>query len=175
MTVAGGTRRADLVVPGAVPVAELLPVLARTLGLLDAATVHGGYRLVTPVGRELAGDAGLVGQGVEDGDVLLVAVGAEEPVQRVYDDLVEATADVVELLLRPWDPDSGRRVATVAAGLLLGLAAVALLSQRGSLPAAVTAAVVAVSLIGGAVVLSRARHEPRAARERGDDRTAEAQ
>jgi type VII secretion integral membrane protein EccD len=163
VTVAGGTRRVDLVVPGAVPVAELLPVLARSLGLLDAATVHGGYRLVTPVGRELAGDAGLVGQGVEDGDVLVVAVGAEDPAPRVYDDLVEATADVVEGELRPWDPASGRRVATVAAGLLLGLAAVALLTQRGSLPAAVTAAVVALLLIVGAVVLSRALREPRAA------------
>ena len=163
MTVAGGTRRADLVVPGAIPVAELLPVLARTLGLLDAATVHGGYRLVTPVGRELAGDGGLMGQGVEDGDLLVVAIGVEGPAPRVYDDLVEATADVVERELTPWDPASGRQVATVTVGLLLGLAAVALLTQRGSLPAAVTAAVVAVSLIGGAVVLSRARHEPRAA------------
>ena len=45
----------------------------------------------------------------------------------------------------------------------LGLAAVALLTQRGSRSAAVAAAVVAVSLIGGAVVLSRARHEPVAA------------
>lgn len=163
MTVAGGPRRADLVVPGAIPVAELLPVLARTLGLLDAATVHGGYRLVTPVGRELAGDGGLMGQGVEDGDLLVVAIGVEGPAPRVYDDLVEATADVVERELTPWDPASGRQVATVTVGLLLGLAAVALLTQRGSLPAAVTAAVVAVSLIGGAVVLSRARHEPRAA------------
>ena len=51
----------------------------------------------------------------------------------------------------------------MAAGLLLGLAAVALLTQRGSRSAAVAAAVVAVSLIGGAVVLSRARHEPVAA------------
>jgi type VII secretion integral membrane protein EccD len=160
VTVVGGTRRADLVVPGTVPVAELLPALARSLGLLDAATVHGGYRLATPVGRELTGDAGLIGQGVEDGDLLVLAVGVEQAAPRVYDDLVEATADVVERDLRPWDPASGRRVTTVAAGLLLVLAAVALLTQRGSRSAAVTAAVVAVFLIGGAAVLSRARNEP---------------
>ena len=163
MTVAGGTRRADLVVPGTVPVAELIPALARILGLLDAATVHRGYRLVTPVGRELTGDAGLVGQGVEDGDLLVLAVGAEEAAPRVYDDPGEAAAEVVERELRPWDQASGRRLATVAAGLLMGLAAVALLTQRGSRSAAVAAAVVALSLIGGAVVLSRARHEPVAA------------
>jgi len=142
-----------------VPVAELLPALVRSLGLLDAATVHVGYRLVTPVGRELNGEAGLVGQGVQDGDLLVLAVGIEQPAPRVYDDLAEATADVVERDVRPWDPASGRRVATVGAGLLLGLAAVALLTQLGSLRAAVTAVVAAVSLITGAVVLSRTRHE----------------
>ncbi|TWH02544.1 type VII secretion system (Wss) protein YukD, partial [Nocardioides sp. J9] len=47
VTVTSGTRRVDLVLPGAVPVAELLPELARSVGLLDPATVHGGYRVVT--------------------------------------------------------------------------------------------------------------------------------
>ena len=67
VTVASGTRRVDLVLPGAVPVAELVPELARRVGLLDPSTVYGGYRLVTAEGRELATDAGLVIQGVEDG------------------------------------------------------------------------------------------------------------
>ena len=44
VTVSSGTRRVDLVLPGAVPVAELVPELARSVGLLDAATVYGGYR-----------------------------------------------------------------------------------------------------------------------------------
>ena len=65
VTVTSGTRRVDLVLPGAVPVAELLPELARSVGLLDAATVYGGYRLVTAEGRELASDSGLTLQGVE--------------------------------------------------------------------------------------------------------------
>ena len=39
--------------PGSVPLAELVPELARSVGLLDAATVYGGYRLVTRDGREL--------------------------------------------------------------------------------------------------------------------------
>jgi len=51
VTVASGTRRVDLVLPGAVPVAELVPELARSVGLLDATTVYGGYRLVTVDGR----------------------------------------------------------------------------------------------------------------------------
>ena len=50
VTVASGTRRVDLVLPGAVPVAELVPELARSVGLLDPVTVYGGYRLRHPGG-----------------------------------------------------------------------------------------------------------------------------
>jgi hypothetical protein len=73
VTVTSGTRRVDLVLPGAVPVAELVPELARSVGVLDAATVYGGYRLVTQDGRELVSDAGLTIQGVDDGGVITVA------------------------------------------------------------------------------------------------------
>ena len=163
VTVASGTRRVDLVLPGAVPVAELVPELARSVGLLDAATVYGGYHLVTAEGRELATDAGLVIQGVEDGGLLTVTAGIDDEPPRVYDDVVEAMTDVVERDLKPWEPASGRRTALSAAGLLMGLGAVALLIQRGSTLAGVTAAVVAAALVTGAVVLSRAQHEPEAA------------
>src|SRR6476660_3706200 len=90
VTVASGTRRVDLVLPGSVPVAELVPELARSVGLLDAATVYGGYHLLTAEGRELAADAGLVIQGVEDGGLLTVAAGIDDEPLRVYDDVVEA-------------------------------------------------------------------------------------
>lgn len=159
VTVASGTRRVDLVLPGAVPVAELVPELARSVGLLDAATVFGGYRLMTPEGRELAGDSGLVIQGVEDGGLLTVTAGVDDPPPRVYDDVVEAMTDVVEQDLKPWEPASGRRTALSAAGLLMALGAVALLIQRGSLLAAAAAVVVAAALVVGAIVLSRVQRE----------------
>lgn len=163
VTVASGTRRVDLVLPGAVPVAELVPELARSVGLLDAGTVYGGYRLVTAEGRELASDAGLTIQGVDDGGLLTVSAGIDADPPRVYDDVVEAMTDVVERDLRPWAPASGRRTALTAAGLLMALGAVALLIQRGSLLAGVAAATVAVALVAGAIVLSRAQREPEAA------------
>ncbi|WP_395695754.1 type VII secretion integral membrane protein EccD [Nocardioides sp.] len=163
VTVASGTRRVDLVLPGAVAVAELLPELARSVGLLDPATVYGGYRVVAADGRLLATDAGLVSQGVEDGGLLTVAAGADERPPRVYDDVVEAMTDVVERDLTPWEPAAGRRTALWAAGLLLVLGAVALLLQRGALLAGVAAAVVAVALVAAAVVLSRAQDETDAA------------
>ncbi|WP_395656655.1 type VII secretion integral membrane protein EccD [Nocardioides sp.] len=163
VTVASGSRRVDLVLPGAVPVAELVPELARSVGLLDPATVYGGYRLVTAEGRELATDAGLVIQGVEDGGLLTVVAGVDDRPPRVYDDVVEAMTDVVEQDLTPWEPGAGRRTALWAAGLLMALGAVALLIQRGSLLAGVAAAVVSAALVTGAVVLSRAQRDTEAA------------
>ncbi|WP_121257089.1 type VII secretion integral membrane protein EccD [Nocardioides ferulae] len=163
VTVSSGTRRVDLVLPGTMPVAELLPELARSVGLLDSSTVYGGYRLSTAEGRRLAGDLGLTAQGVEDGGLLAVSAGVDEPAPRVYDDVVEAMTDVVERELKPWQPAAGRRTALGAAGLLMALGATALLVQRGSLLAAVAAAVAATALVGGAVVLSRAQREPEAA------------
>jgi type VII secretion integral membrane protein EccD len=163
VTVSSGTRRVDLVLPGSVPVAELLPELARSVGLLDPATVYGGYRVVTADGREVSADTGLIAQGVVDGGLLTVTAGVDEAPPRVYDDIVEAMTDVVERDLKPWAPASGRRTALVAAALLMTLGAVALLIQYTSLLAGVAACVVALALVAGAIVLSRAQHEPEAA------------
>ncbi len=162
VTVASGTRRVDLVLPGAVPVAELVPELARSVGLLDPVTVYGGYRLVTQDGRELAADAGLTMQGIEDGGLLTVAAGVDDEPPRVYDDVVEAMTDVVERDLKPWEPASGRRTALVAAGLLMVLGAAALFIQDSTL-AAVASGIVALALVVGGIVLSRVQHEPEAA------------
>jgi type VII secretion integral membrane protein EccD len=163
VTVTSGTRRVDLVLPGAVPVAELVPELARSVGLLDAATVYGGYRVVTADGRALANDSGLTLQGVEDGGVITVTAGIDERAPRVYDDVVEAMTDVVEQDLKPWEPASSRRTALGAAGLLMTLGAVALYIQAGSTLAATAAATIAAALVVGAIVLSHAQQEPEAA------------
>src|SRR4051794_8108626 len=89
VTVSSGTRRVDLVLPGSVPVAELVPELARSVGLLDAATVYGGYRVVTAEGRELAPETGLITQGIQDGGLLTVTAGVDEAAPRGFDDVVE--------------------------------------------------------------------------------------
>jgi type VII secretion integral membrane protein EccD len=163
VSVSSGSRRVDLVLPGSVPLAELVPELARSVGLLDAATVYGGYRVLTADGRPLAAETGLITQGVEDGGLLTLTAGVDEAPPRIYDDIVEAMTDVVERDLRPWAPASGRRTALVAAGLLMALGGAALLVQYSSLLAGVAAGVVAVALVAGAIVLSRAQHEPEAA------------
>lgn len=162
VTIASGSRRVDLVLPGAIPVAELVPELARSVGLLDASTVYGGYRLVTQEGRILAADAGLTMQGIEDGGLLTVTAGVDEKAPRVYDDVVEAMADVVENELRPWEPAAGRRTALGAGSILLGLGALALLLQGESLLGGVAAAIISGLLVVGGIVLARAQGEPEA-------------
>ncbi len=162
VTVASGSRRVDLVLPGSVPVAELVPELARSVGLLDAATVYGGYKVVTQDGRRLANDAGLTIQGIEDGGLLTVTAGIDDQAPRVYDDVVEAMADVVENELRPWSPATGRRTALAAASLLLLLGALALFLQGDTLIAGVAAAVIASLLVISGVVLARVQSEPEA-------------
>ena len=148
--------------PGSIPVAELVPELARSVGLLDASTVYGGYRLVTQEGRILANNAGLTMQGIEDGGLLTVTAGVDDKAPRVYDDVVEAMADVVENELQPWEPAAGRRTALGAGSILLGLGALALLLQGESLLGGVAAAVIAGLLVVGGVVLARAQDEPEA-------------
>lgn len=159
VTVASDIRRVDLVLPGSLPVAELLPELARSVGLLDAATVYGGYRLITQDGRRLVGDAGLTIQGVPDGALLTVTSGVDDEPERVYDDVVEAMADVVERDLTPWRPAAGRRTALTAACLLLALGGLALYLQRGSDVGAFSACALAGLLVIAAIVLNRAQHE----------------
>lgn len=163
VTVASGTRRVDLVLPGSIPVAELVPELARSVGLLDSTTVYGGYRVVTGDGRELVNDAGLTMQGVEDGGLLTVAAGIDDPPPRVYDDVVEAMADAVERDLKPWEPSAGRRTALTASSLLLALGALALLLQRGSAVGSAAACIIAALLVVGAIVLSHVQREREAA------------
>ncbi len=163
VSVTAGERRVDLALPGGVPVAELLPELVRSLGMLDAQVVHAGFTLVGSDGRPLAGDAGLVAQQVQDGAVLTVASGADERPPRVYDDIVEAMSDAVEEDMSPWKPAASRRTALATAALLMGIGAAALVSLRVSVLAGAAAGVVALLLVVAAVVLSQLKDEDDAA------------
>jgi type VII secretion integral membrane protein EccD len=163
VTVTGGGRRADLVLPATLPVAELLPELCRTVGVLDPATAYAGYELHTSDGRRLSGEAGLTLQGVEDGAVLAIVVGAEQRPPRVYDDIVEAMADAVESDMQPWDAASGRRTALAAGALLLGLGGFALALQRPDAVAGAAAGIGALLLLAAALTVSRVRAEHTAA------------
>jgi len=119
VTAVAGGRRRDLAVPSGVPVAELVPDLARAVGLIDPAAVYAGYRLHAQ-GRRLRPDQGLREQGVADGALLAVTARADDRPPVVHDDLVEATAEAVDQR-RAWQPADARLVATGAGLLALAL------------------------------------------------------
>ena len=125
VTVCSGARRVDLCVPGAVPVAELVPDLARHLGSLD---LGGTLHLTTSDGTAVDAARGLAEQSVSDGHLLHLATEVV-PAPRTYDDLAEAMADVVAG--RPPPPRRrgrpGRAVGvTLVAGGVAWLAVIAL-------------------------------------------------
>lgn len=118
-----GTRRADLVLPGAVPVAELLPVLAGEV--LEPEERYAGCRVMLPDGRVLVPEDGMVDQGVVDGAVLSLVAGVEPPAPVRYDDAAEAMAEAVGRDVATWRPGAGTTLAAAALAAVVAALAVA--------------------------------------------------
>lgn len=159
VSVSSGTRRADLGVPGGIPVVEIVPELARELGVLDPDRATHGYRLVAGGGTVVDPDRSLAAQGVTDGTMLSLEV-LDPSTDKVYDDVVEAVADVVETQFAPWTARHSAGTAVGAAVVLFLCAAWALFTARGSgLLVTAVAGAVAVLLVGAAGVLhARTQH-----------------
>lgn len=166
ISVQSGERSNDLGVPGVVPVIEVLPSLARRLNLFQPETAHSGFRMVRADGHVLDLDRSLVAQGVVDGDVLALEVGGQDVHHDVYDDIVEAVADVVERESNPWSAQDTATTTTVAAAVLLA-AACGLLLAAGLAGATLVPTIVAglggVVLLACAVVLDRTKAPVQAA------------
>lgn len=156
VSVQGGGRTVDLGAPGGVPVAELVPGLARTLGLLDATTAHGGFRLVRSDGGILDSDRSLQAQGVADGAVLTLEAGVGLRPARVYDDVVEAVADAVTDQRAAWTPqDSALTAIATAVAFLLAAAVLLLGADHASPVPPVIAGGGALLVLGAAAVVAR--------------------
>ncbi|UJP39872.1 type VII secretion integral membrane protein EccD [Cellulomonas palmilytica] len=165
ISVTAGDRRIDLGAPGNVAVVEIVPGLARALGVLDAASVYGGYRLVTAEGESLDPARSLIASGVEDGAVLALESGAEQPEPRVYDDVVEAVADAVEARFRPWTPhDSALGAAWGAAAIVAATSLLLLTAERSSQLAPVVAALAALLAVAAGTVVARTGRDASAGR-----------
>jgi type VII secretion integral membrane protein EccD len=153
VSVSSGTRRADLGVPGGIPVVELVPELARELGVLDPGNASHGFRLVVRGGVLLDPDRSLAAQGVTDGTVLSLET-VDVTTDKVYDDVVEAVADVVETQFAPWTARHSAGTAVGAATVFLLCAAWALFTARDSgLLVTAVAGAVSVLLVATAAVL----------------------
>ena len=154
ITVTSQHRRVDVTVPGALPVAELVPELARSVGLLDAATAHAGFRLMTPAGRVLDATLGLADQGVCHGALLSLMPGTAGRPVRLHDDVAEAMGEVTQREPRLSGHAAARPVQQASGTALLALGAVGVV-VIGTTAAAVVAGAVALGLLGAGVVHSR--------------------
>lgn len=162
VTLVSTSRRADLALPGGIPLIEMAPDLARDLGILDPGRAAHGYRFVTAHGRDLDLDQSLVSQGVADGAVLSVEARTGDG-QKVYDDVVEAVADLVESEFAPWTPRHSAATALGASTVLFLTAAYALFTARGPLLVTAVAAAATALLLLTAAVLGLSRQQYRAA------------
>ncbi len=147
VTVVAGDRRVDVSLPASVPTVEVLPDVARALGIDDVpATV-----LSRPDGTGLDPDAGAGANGVRPGEVLVL--GPAPPPPRRYDDAAELAADLLD------EETSGPEVHGLLPALALwGFAAVAVLAgwvaaagQETGIRLVVAGGVLAVLAVGSAV------------------------
>lgn len=151
VSVVHAERRTDLAIPGRLPLVEVLPGIARSLGVLDPTLLHGGYRLTRADGTVLDPTRGALLQGIDQGEVLTLARGQLIAVAKSYDDVVEAVIDATAANHGVWKPEDAARTATAVSLTLLALCALLLLLQG---PGTVVAAVIAGS--GSAVLLALA-------------------
>lgn len=86
-------------------VADVLPDIARRLGVLDPSIAYGGFRLITSDGELLSASQTFAEQHVSDQSVLTLEPGASTDTDPVYDDVVEAVGDSVRQVYRPWTKD----------------------------------------------------------------------
>lgn len=144
VSVVSGARRVDLAVPPSLPVAEIVPGVARRLGVV----AHDGLRLSTAAGSALVDSAGLATQEVPDGAVLTLAPPPPPPL--VHDDPAEVLTGANPPGGPPrWTPAAGAAVLLLMGALTLAVAG----DARG-------AAVVALLLLAGGLGLGGAAPGP---------------
>ena len=156
VSVVSEDRRLDIGVPAQLPVVELLPGFARSLGVLDPTLAHGGYSLHRADGSVLDPSRGFSAQGVQDGELLTLVRGELIADTRIYDDVVEAVIDATSDYHGAWTPRDNARTALAVSLAFLALCAVLLLSAGPGMGiGAIVAAGGAVVLVATAAVLSR--------------------
>ena len=156
VSVLSESRRLDVAIASAIPLVEVIPGFARSLGVLDPTLVHAGYALRRADGTTLDASLSAMAQGVRDGDVLTLARGIHLAEPRVYDDVTEAVIDAAAENHQPWTPRDNTRTALAVSLTFLTLCAVLLASAGRDFGwGAIIAASGAVLLLAASAVLGR--------------------
>jgi type VII secretion integral membrane protein EccD len=156
VSVVSEDRRLDIGVPASVPLIEIIPGFARSLGVLDPTLAHGGYALHRADGSILDPARSAGAQGVHDGELLTLVRGGLIAEPRIYDDVVEAVIDATSSQHGVWSPQDSARTALAISLSFLALCALLLLTAGSALGiGAFIAAGGTVVLIATAAVLTR--------------------
>ena len=156
VSVVSEDRRLDIGVPASVPLIEIIPGFARSLGVLDPTLAHGGYALHRADGSILDATRSAGAQGVHDGELLTLVRGGLVAEPRIYDDVVEAVIDATARQHGVWTPKDSARTALAISLSFLALCALLLLSAGAALGiGAIIAAGGTVVLVATAAVLTR--------------------
>ncbi len=153
LTVNTPQRRIDVALPEQAPLGELLPDLLRHagVGLADEGQAHGGWALRRADGTALSPGAGLVAQGVRDGDVLYLGSGQDPWPELEYDDVVDAIAAGARGYGRVWDGAATRTagLAVAAVALLFGTVVLLRAPQHAAVPGLVGLGAALLLTLGG--------------------------
>lgn len=159
LSVVHAERRVDLAIPGRLPLLEVLPGVARGLGVLDATLLHGGYRLTRADGSELDPTRSALAQGIDQGEILTLTRGQLVAVPHRYDDVVEAVIDATSAHHTSWRPEDAARTATAVSLTLVALSAILLALQPTAYLPAIIAGVGTLVLLALTATLCRIRQQ----------------
>jgi len=148
-------RRLDIGVPAQLPLIEVMPGFARSLGVLDPTMTHVGYGLQRSSGELLDPSRGAGEQGVQDGELLTLARGQFLTETRLYDDIVEAVIDATKDQHKPWTSADNTRTALSVALSLIGICLMLLIMAGPGIFGALIACGSAVILLAASSVLTR--------------------
>lgn len=150
VAVSTDTATVDLMLPARIPLAELLPAIAETVGAdcADPSTPDGlGYQLAHPAGIGLDASMTLAQHHIRDGTLLVLIRCTAEVAPPSVDD----PSDALCAMSRPWPARGARLTAAIAAGYLAGVGALAMVWSAFAAHPAGSAALWAAAIGGGAL------------------------
>ncbi|MDT0378841.1 type VII secretion integral membrane protein EccD [Streptomyces sp. DSM 42041] len=125
VTVVAPGGRIDVALPEGVPLSDVYPEIARLSGGAAEGSLSG-YHLVRRDGGVLEAGLSLAGNGIRDGEVLLLRPFADSLPAAVFDDVSDAVASAVRSDRTLWNEKLMRIAGLTGGGVLLVLMAFAL-------------------------------------------------
>jgi type VII secretion integral membrane protein EccD len=166
VTVVGPRRRVDLALPARIPFAELFPTVADYAGLDDDAArqAPSGWVLQRLGQAPFPLEATPLQTGLRDGELIYLRPREAQLPELAFDDVADVIASGIGDRPDRWGPRETRLVTLGAGAMALAAGAVTLLFSGPPWPkSALAAGAVAVLLLVGAALLSRAAGDAGAA------------